>query len=146
MIDGQNHKYSLLLYPQSVATNATATATVDTLGFDHCQIYVTNGVEATNPTVLKVSEGTNTSASTDIAAFTGDGGSGFTIAAADTDNGTSTLLDLPQLGARERYLKIHVTPGATGLVSAVAILSKAKIGASTAALKGVDVYQTSTAS
>lgn len=143
MIPAQNMKFNMLIYPQSVATNATATATVDTEGWDHLQVYVAGDTASSAISTLKLSEGTDTSAATDIDAFTGGNTSvGFTIPSADATNGVSVLLDV-DTNARERYIKISCTPGATQVVSATAVLSRGKIGlTSTASEHGVDTYHT----
>jgi len=141
MIDAQNQKYVMMVVNTSVTAAATVTGTVDTLGYNHLQVFVTGDTASSAMTTLKLSNGTDTNASTDIAAFTaGDTTDGFTMAAADTDNGVSTLMDV-SLTPRERWIKVTITPAATQLVSATAVLSRAEDSPVSATEVGVDVYQ-----
>lgn len=130
MIHGANVKTSYLINAAQVATNATASGTIDTIGFDFLQVDVlldTQAATSSNPATLKLTEGTNTSATSAIGTFTGDDTSdGFTIPNADTSNAQIVQLNV-DLRGRERYQKLSVTPaGAAQIVGAVAKLSRAK--------------------
>ena len=141
MIDAQNQKYVMMVVNTSVTAAATVTGTVDTLGYNHLQVFVTGDTASSAMTTLKLSEGTDTNAATDIAVFTsGDTDVGFTMAAADTDNGVSTILDV-DLTPRERWIKVTITPAVTQVLNATGTLSRAEDSPVSAAEVGVDVYQ-----
>jgi len=132
MIHDQYQKSVYMLNVASVATTATATGWVDTLGYEYCSIDAlldSAAAVSSNPAVLKLSESkvTNVTSDTDLAVFTGDDTTdGFTIPDADTDSAQIVRFNV-DLRTRERYLFIHITPaGAAQIVGAVARLSRAK--------------------
>ena len=124
-----------VIVPQSVATTATETGNIDTLGYEECKVAVhldTAASTASNPTTLKLSESDDTVVSNfaDITGLVGDATDGFTIPAVSASLGTVVSLAV-DCRARKRYLKLTLTPGgATQLVSATAELGKAKESAS----------------
>ena len=130
MIFGQDVKSQSLVKAVSVATGATATAHLDTLGFDYAQIYVVGDTASSAISVLKLSEGDTTSAFTDIVAFTGgtavSTSVGFVIPSADTSTPPDVRMDI-DLRQRKRYLKIWITPGVAGLMEATSHLSRAGV-------------------
>lgn len=123
MKPGASDKFDHMIYPQSVATNATATAHLDTLDADEVQVIVALDTAATNPATLKFGEGDTTAAFTDIAALTGDGASGFTIPAVDTSSGNLLAFNI-DCRKRKRYLKLSITPGVAQVMSATARLGR----------------------
>jgi hypothetical protein len=129
MMPLQNTATKVVIAPLSVATNATATGVLDTLGFEEAAIDITMDTAAdttNNPTVLKLSEGDDTNASTDVTAFVGDGVGGFTIPAVSESDPTVVRFNL-DLRKRERYLKVTLTAGGAATIMGVnAILGKAK--------------------
>ena len=150
MIHAQNTKTVSLLGPTStvIATDATATASVDTLGFDYAviDIFLQSSAGGTvNPVVLKLQEADGTTYA-DITECVGDGSGGFTIPANPTAaaTGPSVKWEL-NLQKRKRYLKISTTPGLAGgqFVTAVATLSRAEEAPTTAAAKGATTLVTS---
>jgi hypothetical protein len=138
MKHGQTDKFNELIYPQSVATNATATGILDTLDANEVQLLVSLDTAATNPTVLKVGEGDTTSAFTDIGALTGDDTTnGFTIPAVDTTNGNLLAFNV-DMRKRKRYLQLSCTPGVAQVVSATARLSRRGEELTGATAQGLD--------
>lgn len=143
MIYGQNAKYQRVLSAGAVvATNATATGNVDTLGYDYVTFVVnldssTAGTD--NPAVLKIEEGDTTSSYAAITALTGDGTDGFVI----PDNGTTLPLALPiilnvNMKGRKRHLKVSLTPTKTGgqYADVLAVLTRGDVAPITAANQG----------
>ena len=124
-----------VIKPQSVASNATATGTIDRLGYEEVKVNVLLDSAASttsNPSVLKMSESDDTEATNfaDITGFVGDATDGFTIPAVSATLPTSVSLAV-DCRARKRYLKLTLTPGgAAQLVGATAELGKAKESAS----------------
>jgi hypothetical protein len=123
MINAQNEAVAVAIAPASVATTAATATTVDTLGYDYASFDIVLGAAATNPSVLKLLEGTTTSPATDVTAFVGD--TAFTIPAADAGAAQVVRFNV-DLRKRQRYLKLALTTGATQLVAATCRLSRAK--------------------
>jgi len=138
MIHALSEKTVVLLKPQSVATSATATATMSRDGFDYLTIDVlldSAGAVSSNPAVLKLAEGDGTSY-TDITAGVGDGTGGFTIPDADTANPQVVRFCI-DCRKRKKNLKITLTPaGAAQLVGALAILRRSRIAPLSDSQKG----------
>ena len=118
---------------------ATATALIDTLGFDHLVLAVKAGtadVVSNKPTVLKLQEADTTDASNlaNIAGFVG--GTDFAIPNANTA-ATATLQNTYQfnvdLRGRKRYIGLSISPATTQLIKAVAVLSRGEQGVISAA-------------
>jgi hypothetical protein len=116
----------------SKTAGATATALIDTLGFDHLVLALKAGtadVVSNKPTVLKLQESDTTDASNlaNISGFVG--GTDFTIPNANTA-ATATLQNNYQFGvdlrARKRYIGISYSPATTQLVKVVGVLTKAE--------------------
>jgi hypothetical protein len=131
MLRGANDKGVIVLKPQSVATTATATGLIDTLGYSFCQLDVlldSAAAVSSNPAVLKLSESDDTVVTNfaDIAAFVGGGAGGFTVPDASTDTPQIVRMNVDLRKPRKRYLKTTLTPaGAAQLVAASARLSRA---------------------
>ena len=114
----------------SVATNATATANIDTRGWKYLTVTVSCDTAASttsNPATLKLQEADDTNATsfTDITGFVGD--TGFTIPNAETTKTTSqfAVLNLNLMG-RKRYIRTSLTSAGAAQICAVnAILSNA---------------------
>jgi hypothetical protein len=132
MIHSQNTKIVSLVTPQSVATNATATATVSCVGFDYAEVtlHLATQTAANVDTTMTVTEGDGTSYAThaDLA---------MTTVAPDTSSAQiyKWYLDLRK---RKKNLKITYTPvGAARVAGATITLSRAEQPPTTAALRGV---------
>lgn len=131
-----------MIYPRSIATNATASVTVDTLGCEHVAIDVLAGVASSNLTVLTVGFGTATNSFTNVIV----GGTAtstsvdFVIADADTDNGVIHSFSIDKAGL-ERYMRVQVENTSVATVVAALIQCyKQKTPVTTAAQMGVDVF------
>lgn len=147
MIHAQNDKAVVLLGPgAAIATTATATARIDTLGFEYLSVDVvldTTSAATDNPSVLKFTEGDDTNASTAITELTGDGASGFTIPDNSTSAATIARFRI-DLRKRKRYLKLSVTPIAAGgqKIEALARLGRANEAPDTASEAGASAVVT----
>jgi hypothetical protein len=131
MIEISNQKTVLLMSTTAVATNATATARVDTKGFDSARITVFQST--TNiPSVLKV-EHSDTTDATNFVTCNATGGTDFTIAAgAATSTNPLAVFDFNTAGLR-RYLRLSVTPAsATADLVAVADIGRPVAGINSA--------------
>lgn len=125
MIHAQNEKTVVLIGPGTAATNATASARVDTLGFRYATFDIFAKATATDSsakwTVLKLSEADTTTYSTngDIATFTGttntvtSTSAGFVLQTNNDTTGQPTRLHV-DLKGRKRYLFVVTQPGANG--------------------------------
>lgn len=131
MMPLQNTATKVAIKPQSVATTATASGHVDTLGYEEAAVDIaldSAGATSSNPATLKLQEAdvTNDSSFADITGFVGDATDGFTIPAADTASPQLVRLNL-DLRKRKRYLRVVATPaGAAQLLAATVVLGKAK--------------------
>ena len=120
-----------VIKPQSVATTATVTGNIDTLGYDEVKVCVlldSSASTSNNPATLKLSESDDTVVTNfaDITGLEGDATDGFTIPAVSAS--LPTVVDLNvDCRARKRYLKLTLTTGgATMIVGATAALGKAE--------------------
>lgn len=134
-----NSKTVVSLLGTGVTNGATVTANIDTLGFKHASIQLVTGtanVVSNTPSVLKLSQADTTDATnfSDISAFTG--GTGFTIANADTSNANVFRFDV-DLRGRKRYLKLTASPRTTQECVMVARLSNGETGVDSASDAGV---------
>lgn len=132
MIHSQNTKVVSLITPQSVATNATASATVNCVGFRYAevQLHLATQTAGNTDTLVRVSESDGTTYAThaDLA---------LTTVAPDTSSAQiyKWLVDLRK---RKKNLKIEYTPSGTArIASAVVTLSKAEQAPTSASLRGV---------
>ena len=122
--------YTASVYKQtSTATNASATAVLDTLGYDHVSFDVwldSAAATGSNPATLKLQDSdTSNGTFVDITGLVGDATDGFTVPNADTANPQIARLNC-DMRHRKRWLKFTVTPTvAAQIVGATAVLSKA---------------------
>lgn len=140
MIHSQNEKVVASLPTAAVGLTATATLTIDTLGYDHASIKVLRAGNASTvfANVLKVEEGDTTSSYSNVTALVGDGAGGFTVPAASSDTDVTNIVKMDvDCRARKRYLKVSYSPGASATVGIVANLSRAEVSPETAAKAGV---------
>lgn len=141
MIHAQNEKVVADVPTAAVGATATATLTIDTLGYDHASISVIRASNAsqTFANVLRVDEGDTTSSYSTITSLVGGGTGGFsipTIAASATGAASIMKIDV-DTRARRRYLRVSYTPGASATVGIVANLSRAETAPVTAGEAGV---------
>ncbi len=132
MIHAQTTKVVSLISPQSVATNATASATVSVAGWNYAEVtlHLATQTAANVDTTMTVTEGDGTSFAThaDLA---------MTTVAPDTSNPQiyKWFLDLRK---RKKNLKITYTSVGTARVASATIsLSRAEQAPTTAAGRGV---------
>lgn len=125
MVHGQTDKEVVVLVSASVASTATATANIDTLGFDQCQVNVTVDDDTTAFIVLKLQESETSDGSfADITAFVGGGAGGFTMPVSAA--ATKIFRMNVDLTKRKRWLQLELTPGDAAVqLSANARLSRA---------------------
>ena len=130
MIHAQNDKVVAELPSAAVGATATASLTVDTIGYDYCSLSVLRASNAatTFANVLKVEESdASGSGYSDVTALVAGGTGGFTvpaISAAGTAGTSVVKLDV-DTKARKRYLKVSYTPGASATVAITGRLSRA---------------------
>jgi len=129
MIHSQNHRVVAELPNAAVGATATASLTVDTIGYDYCSLTVLRGSNAatTFANVLKIEESDDNSSYGNVTAFVAGGTGGFTVPAISTAGtaGTSVVKLDVDTKARKRYLKVSYTPGATATVAITGRLSRA---------------------
>lgn len=117
------------IFNSSVTNGGTASGTFDTKGYDEVLIIVTQGTSndtTNNLSVLTIGDGTATNSFADLAGGTGD--TDFTIPAADTSNAQTYFIHLDRNKGdwNDRYIKVAASPVTTQLLSAVAILGRAR--------------------
>jgi len=132
VIHAQNTKVVSLITPQSVATNATATATVSCVGYRYAEVILHLATQTASnvDTTMTITESDGTTYVTN-ADLT------MTTVAPDTSNAQvyKWFLDLRK---RKKNLKITYTSvGAARVASAIVQLSRAEQAPTTAALRGV---------
>lgn len=143
MIHAQATKGGVLVELISATNAATATGTMDTLGFAYLTVDVvlgTTNVVSNNPTVLQLLESDDTVATNfvTIAAFTGDETTnGFTIPTGDTAANQLVKMHVNLIG-RKRYIEAEISPLTTQLMASTFSLSRAAEMPATAAEAGVD--------
>lgn len=128
MIKAQNERIVGDVSTAAVGSTATATLTVDMIGYDYASFTVLRGNNASTvfANVLKIAESDDNSAYTDITALVGGGAGGFTmptIAASATANAAVVKLDVDSR-ARRRYLRLSYTPGVSVTCAISARLSR----------------------
>jgi hypothetical protein len=127
----------------SVASSATHSIEIDTLGFAYASIDVAfspfTAAATAAATVLRLAQ-SNASGSgqTNVSGFVG--GTDFTVAAGSTTGaavGYSHRFDI-DLRGKSRYLTVYATPALTVGVATIARLSRAEAGPMDATSKGVN--------
>jgi hypothetical protein len=139
-------KAVLVIASVSKTNGATASASFDTLGFDHATIDIvlpTADTTTNGPSVLKLSESDDTTTTvTDIAAFTGGTQTsatvGFVITAKTTASANTLLKFNVDLKKRKRYLTLTIVPRTTQIVYALGNMQIAEQEPTQAADAGVD--------
>jgi hypothetical protein len=136
MIHTQNHRVVAELPTAAVGSTATATLTIDTIGYDYCSLAVLRASNAstTFANVLKVEESDDNSSYGNVTALVAGGTGGFTVPAittAGTNSVSVVKLDV-DTKARKRYLKVSYTPGGSATVAITGRLARAEISPSTA--------------
>ncbi len=124
----QNTLSANIVAQASVATNASATGVLDTLGYDHASVDVfldSAAAVSSNPVTLKLADcDTSNGTFVDITGLVGDATDGFTVPNADTANAQIVRLNC-DMRHRNRWLQVTVTPETAQVIGATAVLSKA---------------------
>jgi hypothetical protein len=126
MIHAQNHKVVAEVPAAAIGSTATASLTIDTLGYDHASVTVLRASNASTvfANVIKVEESDDNSSYSNVTALVGGGTGGFSIPAVSSTSATSVLkLDI-DTKAKKRYLKVSYTPGASANVAIVGRLGR----------------------
>jgi hypothetical protein len=128
MIHAQNHKVVAELPTAAVGATATATLTIDTIGYDHASVTVIRASNASTvfANVVKVEESDDNSSYSNVTALVGGGTGGFSIpavSAAGTSSAAVLKMDI-DTRAKKRYLKVSYTPGASATVAIVGRLGR----------------------
>ena len=141
MIHSQNQKVVGDVPTAAIGATATATLTIDTLGYDHASVTVLRASNASTvfASVIKVEESDDNSSYANVTALVGGGTGGFSIPAiAASATGSASILKLDvDTKAKKRYLKVSYTPGASATVAIVANLGRGEVSPETAAQAGV---------
>jgi hypothetical protein len=143
MIKAQNEKIVGDVSTAAVGATATATLTVDTVGYDYASFTVVRGNNASTvfANVLKIEESDDNSTYTNVTALVGGGAGGFTmptVAASATASAAISKIDV-DTKARKRYLKLSYTPGVTVTCAIAARLSRPEVAPATTAEAGACV-------
>jgi len=135
MIHAQNTKTVQLFLPQSVATNGTASGTVNLQNWDEAKVILqlSTASSANTDALVRISEGDTTSV------FATATDTNMTTAAPNTTNGQNYIWYL-DLRKRKKFLKIEYSPSASAArVAAASVeLSRAEQAPITAAGRGAD--------
>jgi len=140
MIHSQNHRVVAELPTAAVGSTATATLTIDTLGYDHASITVLRASNASTvfANAVKVEESDSLSTGySDVTALVGGGTGGFTIPAVSATGSAAVLKLDVDTKAKKRYLRVNYTPGASANVAIVARLGRAEVSPENASQAGV---------
>jgi hypothetical protein len=126
MIYNQTFKYEASITKTSVTNAATASASIDTLGYDYATIVwilPTTNVVSNNASVWRLLECDTTVVTnhTAVTAFVGDGTGGFTIPNGVTSGSQLGVWNV-DLRGRERWLRLEYSPLTTQIIEAVTIL------------------------
>jgi hypothetical protein len=143
MLKAQNEKIVGDVPTAAVGATATATLTVDTLGYDYASFTVARAANASTAfaNVLKIEESDDNSSYANVTALVGGGAGGFTmptVAASATASAAIVKLDV-DTKARKRYLKLSYTPGASATCGLSARLSRPEVAPVTASEVGACV-------
>jgi len=140
MIHSQNHRVVAELPTAAVGATATATLTIDTLGYDHASVVVIRASNASTvfANAVKVEESDLAgSGFTDVVGLVGGAASGFAIPAV-TATGSASMLKMDvDTKAKKRYLRVSYTPGASATVAIVGRLGRPEVSPENAAQANV---------
>lgn len=143
MLKAQNEKIVGDVSTAAVGSTATATLTVDTIGYDYASFTVVRGNNASTvfANVLKIEESDDNSSYANVTALVGGGAGGFTmptIAASATASAAVVKLDV-DTKARRRYLRLSYTPGVSVTCAIAARLSRPEVAPANASEAGACV-------
>jgi hypothetical protein len=129
--------YRLPIFASSTTAAATATGTVDRLGYDYVRFAVllptSDSSTSDQPTVLKISEcDTSNGTFTDVSGLIGgtNAANGFTIplckSAISNITAPYAVINCDCRG-RNRFLKISISPATTQIITVLAELQRAEV-------------------
>lgn len=135
MVSGQNDANVIVIAPVATSGSATKFASFDAAGFGYCEIDVMSGAfSADMPTVLNIADCDTTTTASFVTITGGSATSSFTTTTFENSM-TKFQIDLRK---RKRYIALNVTMGTTtGVIAAVARLSRAANSRDTAATQSV---------
>jgi len=137
MLSLQNVKVATL-FNASYTNGATASATVDTLGFDEVLLIVsqsTADATGSNFSVMNIGEGDTSSSQTDLTGGTGD--TDFTIPNASASAYQNYTFHLTRGSDwNKRYLKVTASPVTTQTITCVAVMGRPAEAPDTTTEKG----------
>jgi len=137
----ENTKTLASVSTADTATDATATHTLDTLGYDYASIdIVFEASTATTDDVanaLKLEHSDDNTTFANITEFVGGGTGGFTIPGSTVTGAANVVRFNVDLRGKKRYLKVSATPAFATRVVSVARLGKGEVGPVSAAEVGV---------
>jgi hypothetical protein len=140
MIHSQNHRVVAELPTAAVGATATATLTIDTLGYDHASVTVIRASNASTvfANAVKVEESDSSgSGYSDVTALVGGGTGGFAIPAVTATASAAVLKMDIDTKAKKRYLRVSYTPGASATVAIVGRLGRPEVSPENAAQANV---------
>lgn len=120
MITLQGAKFVSALAPISLNSAAATALAIDTAGWHHLTLLWHFGVIGGDATVADITE-CDTSGGSYSAAITGSAFSPLPATATDAGKIFATFIDLRK---RTRFIKIHLTTGATTLIAITGILTR----------------------
>lgn len=136
MIPGQSSKMECVVIPIEYSAAGTSNVTVDTLGWDHMDLYVTQGANAATHKMgaaMSLTDGTDTTAAGAIIPFLGTtntvttSASGFTIPAGHSTGAQTVKFDV-DCTKYDRYIRLNYTAhSVTAPIAAFAILSRGRV-------------------
>jgi hypothetical protein len=143
MLKAQNEKIVGDVPTAAVGATATATLTVDMLGYDYASFTVIRAANASTAfaNVLKIAESDDNSTYTDVTGLVGGAATGFTmptVAASATASAAVVKIDV-DTKARRRYLRLSYTPGASATCGLSARLSRPEVAPAVASEAGACV-------
>jgi hypothetical protein len=136
-------KSVVMLRAAGVTNAGTASANLDTLGYDRLILQVastTSNNTTNNPSVFKLSHSDTTDASnfSDITELVGDGAGGWTVPSWHTQTADEkAVMFNVDLRHRKRYLKLTISPVTTQDFLALALLTQAEVAPVSASDAGV---------
>lgn len=140
MIHSQNHRVVAELPTAAVGATATATLTIDTLGYDHASVTVIRASNASTvfANAVKVEESDSSgSGYSDVTGLVGGAASGFAIPAVTATASAAVLKMDIDTKAKKRYLRVSYTPGASATVAIVGRLGRPEVSPENAAQANV---------
>jgi hypothetical protein len=143
MIYAQTAKYDLVFHPLSIASNATSSGTVDTLGYDFAT-FIWNMATVANtshyPTTMKLEESDDLTTYAALVPFTGGTATstsvGFVHPALDSSNSTIWVWNM-DLKGHKRYIKATFTPATTMICGCTCQLTRGDVMPDTTTEAGV---------